>query len=181
MVDAGRESGGDAWSVHQLEEQMSADEAEGLVFLIQATAASYDHAPAEVRERLQALLAKYQSSVFRECEYPPYPPTRDVKFNINLLPGAQVPASPVHKLAPALVDNLRKMLQELLHNGLIVPTSSPFAAPLLMVKKPDGSYRLCIDYRKLNAVTIKDRYPLPNTSMIFDRLARCQFFSKLDL
>jgi putative transposase len=91
------------------------------------------------------------------------------------------PASPVNKLAPALVENLRKMLQELLHNGLIVPTSSPVAAPLLMVKKPDGSYRLCIDYRKLNAVTIKDRYPLPNPSMIFDRLSGCTFFSKLDL
>jgi hypothetical protein len=50
-----------------------------------------------------------------------------------------------------------------------------------MVKKPDGSYRLCIDYRKLNAVTIKDRYPLPNPAMIFDRLAGCQFVSKLDL
>ena len=181
LVDVNGESDGDACAAHHLEEQMSADEVEGLVFLVQATAARYDHAPAEVRERLQAMLAKYQLSVFRECEYPPYPPTRDVKFNINLLPGAQVPASPVHKLAPALVDNLRKMLQELLHNGLIVPTSSPFAAPLLMVKKPDGSYRLCIDYRKLNAVTIKDRYPLPNPSMIFDRLSGCQFFSKLDL
>jgi hypothetical protein len=73
------------------------------------------------------------------------------------------------------------MLKELLHNGLIVPTSSPFAAPLLMVKKPDGTYRLCIDYRKLNAVTIKDSYPLPNPAMIFDRLSGCQFFSKLDL
>jgi bifunctional pyridoxal-dependent enzyme with beta-cystathionase and maltose regulon repressor activities len=82
----------------------------------------------------------------------------------------------VHKLAPALVETLCKMLQELLHNGLIVPTSSPFAAPLLMVKKPDGTYRLCIDYRKLNAVTIKDRYPLPNPAMIFDRLSGCQFF-----
>ena len=167
--------------IEQLEAQMSAEEAEGLVFLVQATSARYDHAPAEVRERLKALLAIYQDSVFRDCEFPPYPPDRAVKFNINVEPGAQIPASPVHKLAPALVEKLRTMLQELLHNGLIVPTSSPFAAPLLMVKKPDGTYRLCIDYRKLNAVTIKDRYPLPNPSMIFDRLAGCQFFSKLDL
>ncbi len=73
LVDAGGESGGDIWLVHQLEEQMSADEAEGLVFFVQATTASYDHAPAEVRELLQALLVKYQSLVFRECEYPQYP------------------------------------------------------------------------------------------------------------
>ena len=89
--------------------------------------------------------------------------------------------SPVHKLSPALVEQLRTMIKELLHDGLIVPTNSPFAAPLLMVKKPDGSYRLCIDYRKLNAVTIKDRYPLPNPSMIFDKLAGRKYFSKMDL
>ena len=181
LVDAGEDPAGMRGVIEQLEAQMSAEEAEGLVFLVQATAARYDHAPAEVRERLKALLAIYQDSVFRDCEFPPYPPDRAVKFNINVAPGAQIPASPVHKLAPALVEKLRTMLQELLHNGLIVPTSSPFAAPLLMVKKPDGTYRLCIDYRKLNAVTIKDRYPLPNPSMIFDRLAGCQFFSKLDL
>jgi hypothetical protein len=73
------------------------------------------------------------------------------------------------------------MLQELLHDGLIIPSTSPYAAPLLMVKKPDGGYRICIDYRKLNAVTVKDRYPLPNPAMIFDKLAGCQFFSKFDL
>jgi hypothetical protein len=68
------------------------------------------------------------------------------------------------------------MLKELLHNGLIVPTASPFAAPLLMVKKPDGSYRICIDYHKLNAVTVKDKYLLPNPEMLFDKLAGCQYF-----
>ncbi len=75
-----------------------------------------------------------KSQVFRDCEFPPYHPDSDVKFNINVEPGAQIPASPFHKLAPALVENLRKMLQELLHNGLIVPTSSLFA--LLLVKSP---------------------------------------------
>lgn len=157
------------------------DSADGLVFLTHSLTDRYQHAPAEVRDLLQKTLAKYQDSVFRECEYPPYPPARDVDFQINLNPGAQIPASPVHKLAPALVEKLRQMLKELLHNGLLVPSSSPFAAPLLMVKKPDGSYRLCIDYRKLNAVTVKDRYPLPNPSMIFDKLAGCKYFSKLDL
>jgi hypothetical protein len=120
---------------------MGADEAEGLIFLLQETTARYDHAPAEVSESLQALLAIYQSSVFRECEYTTYPLASNIKFNINFLQGAQIPASSVRKLAPAfkLVDNICKMLQELLHNSLIVPTSSSFAAPLLMVNKSDGS------------------------------------------
>ena len=134
-----------------------------------------------IQSKLETLLAHFRPTVFPECEYPPFPPERDISFNIQLQPDAQIPASPVHKLSPALVTQLRSMLQELLHNGLIVPSNSQFAAPLLMVRKPDGSYRICIDYRKLNAVTIKDRYPLPNPTMIFDRLAGCKYFSKLDL
>lgn len=130
---------------------------------------------------LKTLLASHRDTVFLDHEFPPFPPKREVEFGIQLEPGAQIPASPVHKLSPALVDQLRGMLKELLHNGLIVPTSSPYAAPLLMIRKPDGAYRICIDYRRLNAVTIKDRYPLPNPQMIFNRLAGCKFFSKLDL
>lgn len=155
---------------------------EGLVFRLGVEATKYlQHVPAEVRSRLEALLQQYRESVFPDREFPPFPPARDVTFRIQIQEGAQIPASPVHKLSPALIEQLRKMLQELLHDGLIVPTTSPFAAPLLMVKKPDGSYRICIDYRKLNAVTVKDRYPLPNPAMIFDRLAGCTFFSKFDL
>ena len=141
---------------------------------IHGSAAPYLH-------ELESLLAQYSKSVFKECEFSPFPPQRDVDFKIQLEPGAQVTPSPVHRLSPALIEQLRVMIQELLHNGLIVPSFSQFAAPLLLVKKPDGSYRICIDYRRLNAVTIKDRYPLPNPAMLFDKLAGCKFFSKLDL
>jgi hypothetical protein len=137
--------------------------------------------PESVRDEFTALLQQYRASVFQEREFPPFPPDRDVTFRIQLQEGAQIPASPVHKLSPALIEQLRTMLQELLHDGLIIPSTSHYAAPLLMVKKPDGSYRICIDYRKLNAVTVKDRYPLPNPAMIFDKLAGCKFFSKFDL
>lgn len=155
---------------------------EGLVFLLGPDLTTHlQHVPAEMRPRLELLLSEYRDAVFPDREFPPFPPARDVTFRIQLEAGAQIPASPVHKLSPALVEQLRKMLQELLHDGLIVPSTSPFAAPLLMVKKPDGGYRICIDYRKLNAVTVKDRYPLPNPSMIFDKLAGCTFFSKFDL
>ena len=180
IVDA-LDSIDDLSSVLGLEKRMSPDEAEGVIFLTATVADRYDHVPDAVRTQLKLVLQQYQESVFKECEFPPFPPTREVDFRIQLEPGAQIPASPVHKLAPALVGKLRDMLKELLQNGLLVPSSSPFAAPLLMVRKPDGSYRICIDYCKLNAVTIKDRYPLPNPAMIFDRLAGCKYFSKLDL
>ena len=155
---------------------------EGLVFRLGAESmVTPSQVPESVRDEFTALLHQYRASVFQEREFPPFPPDRDVTFRIQLQEGAQIPASPVHKLSPALIEQLRTMLQELLHDGLIIPSTSPYAAPLLMVKKPDGSYRICIDYRKLNAVTVKDRYPLPNPAMIFDKLAGCKFFSKFDL
>ncbi len=79
------------------------------------------------------------------------------------------------------MEQLRITLLELLNDRLIVPLMLRFAAPLLMLKKPNGSYRICIDYRKLNAVTIKDRCPLPKTNMLFDKLGDGCSFSKLDL
>ncbi len=116
---------------------MSQDEAEGLIFLAQNVTDHYANAPEAALEQLQFLLQQYQNSVFKECEFPPYPPTRDVNFQIHLEPGAQIPASPVHKLALALVEKLRVTLKELLQNRLLVPSSSPFASPLLMIREPE--------------------------------------------
>ena len=155
---------------------------EGLVFPLGCVSeAPASHVPLAVRDRFAEMLQKFRTSVFQDREFPSFPPERDVTFHIQVQEGVQIPVSPVHKLSPALLEQLRAMLQQLLHDGLIIPSTSPFAAPLLLVKKPDGGYRICIDYRKLNAVTVKDKYPLPNPSMIFDRLSGCQFFSKLDL
>jgi hypothetical protein len=114
---------------------------EGFVFRLGADAAPHLHHVLEaVRTQFEAILQQYRVSVFPDREFPPFPPARDVTFRIKLQDGAQIPASPVHKLSPALVEQLRAMLQELLHDGLIVPSTSPFAAPLLMVKKPGGGY-----------------------------------------
>ena len=105
---------------------------EGFVFRLGADAAAHlHHVPTEVRSRFEAILQPYRDSVFPDREFPPFPPERDVTFRIQLQDGAQIPASPVHKLSPALVEQLHTMLQELLHDGLIVPSTSPFAAPLL--------------------------------------------------
>ncbi|KAJ0844934.1 putative nucleotidyltransferase, Ribonuclease H [Helianthus annuus] len=82
---------------------------------------------------------------------------------------------------PAEMQELKKHLDELLEKGFIQPSSSPWGAPILFVKKKDGSMRMCIDYRELNKVTIKNRYPLPRIDDLFDQLQGARFFSKIDL
>jgi hypothetical protein len=76
---------------------------------------------------------------------------------------------------------LKTQLQELLDKGFIRPSSSPWGCPALFVKKKDGSLRLCVDYHPLNAVTIKNKYPLPHIDVLFDQLAGAKVFSKIDL
>src|SRR5207244_11951293 len=76
---------------------------------------------------------------------------------------------------------LKKQLRELQQKGYIRPSSSPWGAQVLFVKKKDGSLRMCIDYRSLNAVTIKNKYPLPRIEDLFDQLKGAKFFSKIDL
>jgi len=84
-------------------------------------------------------------------------------------------------MAPKELEELKKQLQELLDKGLIQPSVSPWGAPVLFVKKKDGSLRLCIDYRELNQVTVKNKYPLPRIDDLFDQLAGATVFSKIDL
>ena len=84
-------------------------------------------------------------------------------------------------MAPAELAELKKQLQELLDKGFIRPSVSPRGASVLFVKKKDGSLHLCIDYRKLNQVTVKNKYPLPRIEGLFDQLSRTNVFSKIDL
>ncbi|KAL0544194.1 hypothetical protein IC582_019307 [Cucumis melo] len=84
-------------------------------------------------------------------------------------------------MAPAELKELKVQLQELLDKGFIRPSVSPWGAPVLFVKKKDGSMRLCIDYRELNKVTVKNRYPLPRIDDLFDQLQGATVFSKIDL
>ncbi|GKE94519.1 putative reverse transcriptase domain-containing protein, partial [Tanacetum coccineum] len=90
------------------------------------------------------------------------------------------PESP-YRLAPSELEELSGQLKELQDKGFIRPSSSPWGAPILFVKKKDGSFRMCIDYRELNKLTIKNRYPLPRIDDLFDQLQGSQFFSKIDL
>jgi hypothetical protein len=119
------------------------------------------------------------------CEYPDVfpdelpgmPPDRDVKFVIELQPGTAPISKRPYRMPPKELAELKTQLQELLDKGYIRPSSSPWGCPALFVKKKDGSLRMCVDYRPLNAVTIKNKYPLPRIDVLFDQLA----FSKIDL
>ncbi|GJY53639.1 putative reverse transcriptase domain-containing protein [Tanacetum coccineum] len=118
--------------------------------------------------------------VFPE-DLPGLPPTRQVEFQIDLVPGAAPVARAPYRLAPSEMKELSEQLQELSDKGLIRPSSSPWGAPVLFVKKKDGSFRMCIDYRELNKLTVKNRYPLPRIDDLFDQLQGSSVYSKIDL
>ncbi|GJS26139.1 reverse transcriptase domain-containing protein [Tanacetum coccineum] len=109
------------------------------------------------------------------------PPQRQVEFRIDLVPGATPIAKSPYRLAPSEMQELSGQLQELQDNGFIRPSHSPWGAPVLFVKKKDGSLRMCIDYRELNKLMVKNRYPLPRIDDLFDQLQGSRFFSKIDL
>nr|GEZ63788.1 reverse transcriptase domain-containing protein [Tanacetum cinerariifolium] len=97
-------------------------------------------------------------------------PTRPVEFQIDLVPGAAPVARAPYRLAPSEMKELAEQLKELSDKGFIRPSSSPWGASVLFIKKKDGSFRMCIDYQELNKLTIKNRYPLPRIDDLFDQL-----------
>jgi len=109
------------------------------------------------------------------------PPTRQVEFRIDLIPNATPVAKAPYRLAPSEMQELAAQLRELQDKGFIRPSSSPWGAPVLFVKKKDRSFRMCIDYRELNKLTVKNRYPLPRIDDLFDQLQGAKYFSKIDL
>jgi hypothetical protein len=118
--------------------------------------------------------------VFPE-DLPGMPPERKVEFVIELLPGTAPISKRAYRVSgPELVE-LKKQIDELSEKGYIRPSTSPWAAPVLFVEKKDGTRRMCIDYRALNEVTIKNKYPLPRIEDLFDQLRGAIVFSKIDL
>nr|GFB12541.1 putative reverse transcriptase domain-containing protein [Tanacetum cinerariifolium] len=118
--------------------------------------------------------------VFPE-DLPGIPPTRQVEFRIDLVPGTAPVARAPYRLAPSEMKELADQLQELTNKGFIRPSSSPWGASILFVKKMDGSFWMCIDYRELNKLTVKNRYPLPRIDNLFDQLQWSSVYSKIDL
>ena len=130
--------------------------------------------------RVMSLLDEF-ADVFPDELPAEVPPTRGAAHKILLEPGAEIPRSRPYRLSAAENDEVTRQVQLLLAQHRIRPCESPFGAPVLLVKKKDGTWRMCVDYRLLNRITIKDRFPLPLIEDLLDRMLGSVVFSKIDL
>nr|GFC08083.1 putative reverse transcriptase domain-containing protein [Tanacetum cinerariifolium] len=149
------------------------------VYLAQVTSKKAEDKSGEKRLEDVPIVREF-TEVFLE-DLPGLPPTRQVEFQIDLVPGAAPVARAPYRFAPAEMQELSTQLQERSNKGFIRPSSSPWGAPVLFVKKKDGSFRMCIDYRELNKLTVKNRYPLSRIDDLFDQLQGSRVYSKIDL
>jgi hypothetical protein len=115
------------------------------------------------------------------AEMPGMPPDRDIEFIIELLPRTPTISKRPYRMPINELVELKKQIVELQAKGFIGPSSSPWGAPMLFVEKKDGAQRMCVDYRSLNEVTIKNKYPLPRNEDLFDQMKGASMFSKIDL
>ena len=137
-------------------------------------------APAAVQNQLKQLLHEYEDLL--PAQLPKgRPPKRAVEFEINMEEGSTPPNRPPYRLSPKEHEELQAHIDDLLAQGHIRPSSSPYGAPVLFVPKKDGRWRMCVDYRALNRQTVKDRYPLPRIDDLLDRLGKARHFTTLDL
>jgi hypothetical protein len=120
------------------------------------------------------------SDVFPD-DLPGMPPDHEIEFSIDLLPGTAPIAKRPYRMAPVEHEEVKKTIDELLAKGYIRRSFSPWAFPIFLVEKKDGAKRMCVDYRDLNAVTIKNKHPLPRIEDLFDQLQGACVFSKIDL
>jgi hypothetical protein len=121
------------------------------------------------------------SNVFSRQKANTLLPHQDCDLKINIDEGAKIPGGPIYLLSKFELKTLREFIDENLKTGFIHPSNSLFRAPVLFIKKKDESLQLCVDFRWLNAITGKDRYPLPLTSKLLDTLSRAKVFTKIDL
>jgi hypothetical protein len=114
-------------------------------------------------------------------ELPGLPLKRDIDFSVNLIPGATLVSKTPYRMSTPELKEMQLLLEELLKKGYIFPSLSPWGVSVLFMNKKDGTLRLCIDFRQLNKVTIKNKYPLPRIDDLFDQLKDAKIFSKIDL
>jgi hypothetical protein len=134
--------------------------------------------PAPLPAEVQALLEQF-CDVFLQPDS--LPPSRACNHAIPLLPGAQPFYIRPYRYPPALKDEIERQVQDMLAQGLIQPSSSLFSSLVLLVKKKDQSFRLCVDFHKLNSMTAKSKYPVPVIDQLLDELHQASWFTKLDL
>ena len=139
-----------------------------------------NEADPSVREQLRSTLEEFREVFPDRLPYGP-PPKRIIDHEIDTTPGVTPPHKSPYRLSNAELDEMKRQIDVLLEPGWIRPSSSPYGAPILFIPKKDGKWRMCIDYRALNKITTKNRYPLPKVEELMDRLHNAQFFSKIDL
>jgi hypothetical protein len=125
-------------------------------------------------------VVKEFADVFLE-EFPGLPPERELEFTIDLKLGTELIARSPYQMSTPELQELKMQLKELLDLGLIHPSVSPWGAPIIFIRKKDGLWRLCIDYRQLNKATIKNQYPLLRIDDLFNQMKGVMVFSKIDL
>ncbi|GKA56713.1 putative reverse transcriptase domain-containing protein [Tanacetum coccineum] len=152
---------------------------EKLVFLAQISAKKEED-KSEGKQINDVPIVRDVPEVFPK-DLPGIPLARPVEFQIDLIPGATPVARAPYRLAPSEMKELSEQLQELSDKGFIRPSSSPWGTLVLFVKKKDGSFRMCIDYRELNKLTVKNRYPLSRIDNLFDQLQGSSIYSKIDM
>ena len=121
------------------------------------------------------------TDVFKHKDEFKLPPHKGVDHPINLKPGTEPPYKKAFPINPAQLAAVKKYIDEELAKGTIEASNSPCASPVLIVRKPNGGLRVCMDYRALNAITVKDRYPIPLIKETLDRLCKAKIFTKLDI
>jgi hypothetical protein len=132
----------------------------------------------DIHPSVQSVLDQFPSVLALPTELPP---SRSCNHSIPLIPGAQPVFIRPYRYPPKLKDEIEAQVKEMLAQGIIRPSTSPFTSPVLLVKKKDGSYRFCVDFRQLNSITAKSKYPEPVFDQLVDELANASWFSTLDL
>jgi hypothetical protein len=154
------------------------ERANSVLHMVAVFVAEEDQKTDDMPRPVHILLQEF-SDVFREPTE--LPPARDWDHTIPLIPGAHPVNSRQYRYTPAQKSEIEQQVKIMLKAGLIQPSASPFSSPVLLVRKKDLTWRFCVDYRLLNAITIKNRYPLPVIDELLDELAGACWFSKLDL
>lgn len=150
----------------------------GLAQLVQLASIENGSRPEVVPPAVQTLLQDH-ASLFQEPSG--LPPHRSFDHSILLLPGAKPVNIRPYRYSPKQKDEIEKQIKDMLKQGVIQPSSTPFASPVLLVKKKDVTWRFCVDYRQLNAATVKNKYHLPIIDELLDELHGAKWFTKLDL
>ncbi|GBG60105.1 hypothetical protein CBR_g3349 [Chara braunii] len=136
--------------------------------------------PVKMSLEIEGVVAKYPD-LFEEHTMATGVVEREVVHAIEIIPRSSFPKGRIYRMSPGELDELRRQLKELVEKGWIRPSVSPYGSPLLFVPKKEGTLRMCIDYRGLNAITVKNREPLPRSDDQLDRVQGCGYFSKIDL